>query len=287
MAGVRCDEVGATRGRWWQLGATRGRWWQVTGTRGRRQQVVMPHLLLLLLLLNSAAADKVVESLRDGFGYYYKIAGYALNDPADYQVVQVTSGCECHRRCQVLPTCHSVSVLTTAGGASECRVSQKPAVLTNVADRPKLYRNPTAIHFLFTAPPNWNEVEDDGFEYQTTGLTFSWGQGPSWCTGNVRLVNIITLDQMRIIMGETAKNTRYWVNLSRKPGGQPTWDAGGAAIPYNQTDLDPTSLVDKTSPSLSSYFYLTHNGSHYTFTGTSSVYFYFFICQDNLLNLVL
>nr|XP_045604858.1 uncharacterized protein LOC123762390 [Procambarus clarkii] len=170
----------------------------------------------------------------------------------------------------------------------ECRVSKRPAVLTNVTDRPKLYRNPTAIHFLFTEPPKWNEVEDDGFEYQTTGLTFPWGQGPSWCTGNSRLVNIITLDQMRIIMRETAKNTSYWVNLTRKPGGQPTWDAGGAAIPYNQTDLDPASLVDQIYPSWSSYFYLTHNGSHYTFTGTFSPFvLYSTICQDNLLNLVL
>ncbi|XP_069950897.1 uncharacterized protein [Cherax quadricarinatus] len=249
--------------------------------------------LLLFLLLFTTVAAKIVESLWDGFGYYYKIYGYAMNNSADYQMMQVNNSCECRRRCQVVPECSSVSVVTLAGSnRAECRFSTKPTPLSNVNDRPKLSFFPASFHFLFTGIYSnnyyynylstlWKSVEDDGFTYTPTTFTFSWGSPPSWCN---KVVTITTLDQMRIIMKTASKNTPYNVDLYRGPNSQPTWNHQEAAIPYNQTELDPARIVDNMPLHLSSKFYLQHNGSQYTFIGGSGTP-YTVLCQLNPLNL--
>nr|XP_053643298.1 uncharacterized protein LOC128696183 [Cherax quadricarinatus] len=272
--------------------------------------------LLLFLLLFTTVAAKIVESLWDGFGYYYKIYGYAMNNSADYQMMQVNNSCECRRRCQVVPECSSVSVVTL-----EETFSNRDGYLKalHVSKPERCYRETrTIINFLFSffsfdikLYPNkhlakhslvtqcsgferfgvsfmkpeistlWKSVEDDGFTYTPTTFTFSWGSPPSWCN---KVVTITTLDQMRIIMKTASKNTPYNVDLYRGPNSQPTWNHQEAAIPYNQTELDPARIVDNMPLHLSSKFYLQHNGSQYTFIGGSGTP-YTVLCQLNPLNL--
>ncbi|XP_069184624.1 uncharacterized protein [Procambarus clarkii] len=232
----------------------------------------------LLLLLNTSTADKVAESLNDGFGYFYKISGYALNVSSDYKLIHVSSRCECLRRCQVVPACSSVSVVSSASAGSvnlECRVSNSPAPLTNPAYRPKLYRTPGALHFLFTKLPYWDEVDHKGFGFIEgfwLDLHLMYG-----CTKAV----ITTLEQMMFIMRTTTRNRQFLVNLSPDKSGIPTWDFGGANIRYNQTQLDPSRIIN-----LQQYFFLYHNGSNYFFKGVSSLSFGYALCQTNPLNLV-
>ncbi|XP_042243086.1 uncharacterized protein LOC121880096 [Homarus americanus] len=255
---------------------------RVYGTLGKWRQLLTYLVLMLLCLANAAVANKILDRIQNDFGDYYKILNYAMTNTSDFIKFNVTSPCECRNWCFVYSACHSVSVMPQANGVRECRISSEPTNIGDRSQRPKLKKTSGAIHFLaaVSGTRDWDTLLDDGFRWRTESTSYIW----SYRLSSARLAILSSLHQVKLAMRDTTVNKPYYVDLSRNDTDQPVWNAGGGNVKYNDTDLDPTRIQDDPNLS-SSKFYFIHDGSQYTFVGTSGSTERIHLQQYNYLNL--
>ncbi|KAK4315029.1 hypothetical protein Pmani_013720 [Petrolisthes manimaculis] len=238
----------------------------------------------------------MVERFKDGFGYYYKIYGYALGNEEDYKLIPVTTQCECRRWCQVSTKCHSVSVVKVAGVGVECRVSNRPVHLTDINDRPRLNKTHQAMHFLSAEKSSsWEELGQTGVKFRTSEEPQYW----SYCNSNCRalkecmgsctyaILNTWALleDALTLLQAHTSYN----INLYRNElGNAEIWGPGWGGTPeikYSDSEINTTTLHDTHSDKAKSRYTITLDG-HYTFSFNGKIpNLNLCLCMDNPLNL--
>ncbi|KAK3853287.1 hypothetical protein Pcinc_040169 [Petrolisthes cinctipes] len=241
----------------------------------------------------------MVERLKDGFGYYYKVYGYALGNEEDYKLIPVTTPCECRRWCQVSTKCHSVSVVKVAGVGVECRVSNRPVDLTDINDRPRLNKTHQAMHFLSAEKSSsWEELGQTGVRFRTTKARRYWENCKHYycrtlpeCMGSCTYAVINTWTLLEDALALLQANTSYNIHLYRDGvGNAEIWGPGLGDTPeikHSDSEINTTTLHDNHPHLYYSRYAITHDG-HYTFRFTSKINFInTCLCMDNPLNLEL
>ncbi|KAK3855791.1 hypothetical protein Pcinc_037831 [Petrolisthes cinctipes] len=239
----------------------------------------------------------MVERLKDGFGYYYKVYGYALGNEEDYKLIPVTTPCECRRWCQVSTKCHSVSVVKVAGVGVECRVSNRPVGLTDINDRPRLNKTHQAMHFLSADQTTWEELGQTGVKFRESGNRYYWSYCiTNFCTGLAKCLHgscsfavLNTWDLLEDAVALVPAGRILSINLHRPAvGEEAAWGEGFGrqAVLHSASEINTTTVNDKTPQLAYSGFTFSHDGRTFAFDGTKSTYRQC-LCMDNPLNLEL
>ncbi|XP_047493510.1 uncharacterized protein LOC125042088 [Penaeus chinensis] len=202
--------------------------------------------------------------------------------------------CLCRRRCQLLPNCSSVSILPPAGGGAagvECRISSKPADLSEVSARPRLSKYRGALHFLATVEQEWKPPEADGLIYTLDPRPSTWAATVNICKAGEGAVattwlqfNILGkyLETLEAGTGMIVELCQYCFQGDQRPI---TWGYVNR-IPYSDTELNMSLVVDPNPGSFAAY-HMDKIGSEYKFIGTDATDTHPTLCQDNDLNLEL
>ncbi|XP_047493677.1 uncharacterized protein LOC125042218 [Penaeus chinensis] len=241
----------------------------------------------VLMVASVAGAEKFVFRFKEKGSSFYLVKGFAL--ATHYDVTVLPSACHCRRRCEVTPSCHSVSIVPRAAGGVECRTSSRPGDLNLASERPDLLLTSGATHFLQTDPGNWDEPEVDGMFYYVRAFP---SNSPR-CDFGYEFATAKSLTQYEIFKKfYDVYNTPLWVglrlhNVVNTTDYEPRWENSTTTspleeLPYDQSGLPASAL--HADHDAEYYFYLTKTGSDYEFH-TSGPSNRFTLCQDNRLQL--
>ncbi|XP_037786528.1 uncharacterized protein LOC119582387 [Penaeus monodon] len=263
------------------------------GRRGRtgRRAVGVGALLwaavLVAVVASVAAAEKFVFTFKEKGSRFFLAKGFAL--AAHYDVTVLPSACHCRRRCEVIPSCHSVSIVPRGAGRVECRTSSRPGTLSQWSDRPALLQTSGATHILQTASSEWDEPEVDGMFYYVKRHS----SNSPLCDSGHEFATAKSPTQYEIFKKHYGTyNTPLWVGLRLHNVANTTvykayWENSTTTnppeeLPYDQSGLPSSALYADHDDEY--YFYLTKAGSEYEFH-TSSPSPKYTLCQANKLQL--
>ncbi|XP_042886377.1 uncharacterized protein LOC122262442 [Penaeus japonicus] len=220
-------------------------------------------------------------------GFYFMISGYAMNTTGQFNSTVAPSLCICRRRCDVDPSCHAVSMIPLtvgdAGGATECRTSTLPEVLTNKGSRPFLEATEGAFHILST------DAEDQKLPQYNDGMYYNRpANSKTWATAGCPLAVAKTPEQLEILKNELdqlpdSAGSKLYVGLRRDANGPLVWDFGSYTTPYT---LDSSLIEDSLPLTSPAVFYLMKDLSttEYKFVASDGTLPLRVLCQRNHLN---
>ncbi|XP_063591454.1 uncharacterized protein LOC134768567 [Penaeus indicus] len=241
----------------------------------------------VLVVASVAGAENFVSTFKEKNNFFYLIKGFAL--AAHYDVTVLPSTCHCRRRCEVIPSCHSVSIVPRDAGGVECRTSSRPGNLNNWRERPDLLLTSGATHILQTNSANWDEPEVDGMFYY---VRIHNSHSPQ-CDYKYELATAKSLTEYEIFKKiYDAYNTPLWVglrlhNVPNTTDYEPYWENSTTTAPLEELSYDQSGLPSSALHADHNdeyYFYLTKTGSDYEFH-TSSPSGKYTLCQANELQL--
>nr|XP_027227716.1 uncharacterized protein LOC113819720 [Penaeus vannamei] len=239
------------------------------------------------MVASLAGAEKFVFLFKEKNSHFFMIKGFAL--AAHYDVTVLPSACHCRRRCEVIPSCHSVSIVPRGGGDVECRTSSRPGNVNQWTERPNLLQTSGATHILETDDGEWEEPEIDGMFYH---VKFFASKDPQ-CHNSYEPATAKSLTQYEIFKKyyDTA-NSPMWVGLRlhsvvNTTDYEPYWENSTTInppqeLPYDQSGLPSSVLhIDHDDEY---YFYMQKTGSEYEFY-SGNPHNKYTLCQANKLKL--